>query len=432
LILVSITIVGFYGHVLKRERLSFIDQQVRESASVLLGSELNERKQIDFNEADEIISEELGESRIGKFFLIRNEKNEIVFRSTSASLLDHGDFPQEPQWITAMTEDKFVRILNLRLPRVPNRTLQVGVILDRQLVDPGLVPASSAVFLGLVIAVGLIVGWFASSYLMRPIAELAQFFGEAAQDRFALVRSLPPSLLKSAKADSRDEFRRFVFALNEAIVKIDRGYRSTRLWSYQMAHELKTPLTLIQLQAEKSLAKNPGASEPMAISSEVMRMSETVQAFLSWAELENVSTRGSLFAERVDRVAQKIVERLSPKYPDRLELKIESPGTMLAGASHLEHVVMNLVSNALEYSKGSVEIVVLEDGFFVRDRGSGFPADVLARFGEPFNRIGEKSQRGHGLGLAWVASIARHYGWTLAVNSTPDGSTVTVRHGKNG
>jgi signal transduction histidine kinase len=96
----------------------------------------------------------------------------------------------------------------------------------------------------------------------------------------------------------------------------------------------------------------------------------------------------------------------------------------LAGLNHLEQVMMNLVANALAYSNGSVVIEIFDAGFSVKDEGPGFPEDVLERVGEPFNR---DSKTGHGLGLAWVATIARFYGWALDVQSTPSGSTVTIK-----
>jgi len=113
LITVIIGSIYFYSLLLERERHLLIDQQVRETAAALVDSELGDLRQIDFERADEIISDELGETRIGKFFIIRNAQGEIIFESASAKLLPVIDVPKDPRWFTIKEKGKFIRGLNL-------------------------------------------------------------------------------------------------------------------------------------------------------------------------------------------------------------------------------------------------------------------------------------------------------------------------------
>ena len=420
-----------YSVFLREERLALIDQQVRDTATALLDSELGEPRVVDFDRADAIISDELGESRIGKFFVIRNGKSEIVYESASAKLLPIAEIPRDQQWFQINKNGKFIRGLNLKLPRVNDRTLQVGLLLDESILNPGY----SANFLAaLFLAISLsafVVSYLLTTYLMRPIARLGAFIDEAtkASRKRVLLPVVPAKLLKNHAPDSRDEFIQVVVGLGALIERINKNYQMSRLWTYQMAHELKTPLSRANLELER-LQREHQLSDPELAEwrAEGQRMSETINSFLGWAELENSSQPIGLFRVSLNATAAEIAERLDPQ---RVRTEFEGEAIVVANRHHVEQLLQNLVQNALLYSPGAVTIRIQPGGLCVEDEGPGLGEDVTQRLGEPFNRGGRatKNGKGHGLGLAWVVSICKLYDWELSFSGAAhsDGSQVVVK-----
>lgn len=436
LTIVSAGTVGFHSLFLYQERMAHIDQQVRETAAALIDSELGDLRRIDFEHADQIISDELGENRIGKFFIIRNQAGATIFESTSAKVLPIAEVPRHPQWLTIEGKGQFIRVLNLGLPRVPDRTLQVGLVIDEALLEPRYLSRKSLVFIGSVVSLGLLVSWFLTSTLLRPIRKLEGFISEAAA-KSSTTGTLPaiPAEIKGRRVDnSRDEFQRLLAGLDRLIERINRNHKLSRFWTYQMAHELKTPLAIIGVELEKGTQTGTIAPETAnAIEHETRRISNTVNSFLSWAELENSERPRDLYANRVGKIALEAHERLRHAGTDRLRCAVERDFYVLANPQHLEQAIMNLVVNALAYSPESepVEIRVDDSSLTVTDRGRGIPQSVLDRMGEPFNRGGESSlgatsinnlTKSHGLGLAWVRSLARIYGWRFDLETGPNGT----------
>jgi hypothetical protein len=142
-ILVAFASMAIHGWLVREERLALIDQQVRDTASALLDSELMDLRLVQIEEVEDILTEELGETRIGKFFVIRDGNGQVVYESASAKVLPLLEVPQDPQWITIQEKGQYIRALNLRLPRIQNRSMQVGVVLDSNLLSAIPPPAPS-------------------------------------------------------------------------------------------------------------------------------------------------------------------------------------------------------------------------------------------------------------------------------------------------
>lgn len=179
LTITSVSVIVLHAAFLRRERLTLIDQQVRATATALFNSELSDLRKFSIEHVDDIISEELGESRFGKFFIVRNSKGDIIFESSSAKFLPRKDIPRNNTWITLETEENFIRVLNLKLPRIPDRTLQVGVVWTSELVHPKYFSFSTLVLFLAVLGVGSIASLFLTSFLLRPIARLSDHISVA-------------------------------------------------------------------------------------------------------------------------------------------------------------------------------------------------------------------------------------------------------------
>ncbi len=426
--------VFLYSIYLKQERIAFIDQQVRETATAIVESELADMRKFDFDQAEEIISDELGESRIGKFFIIKNDRGEILYESSSAALLPIKNLSSDEQWFELVTNEMYIRGLNLKLPRFPDRTLQVGLVLDESLVNPDYLSRNTLTFMMVVVLFGLVSSFLLTSFLLRPISQLATFLSNVAvaSRQQVILPPIPDPLSKNSRLDSHDEFKRVIAGLSALINKVNRNYQFSRLWAHQMAHELKTPLSLAQIEIERLQKRLQIPSEDLkALSSENLKMAETINSFLGWAELENASSAKNVFRCNIATVFEKTINRLQNE-SDLIEMTILEEAIFIANPQHVEQLVQNILKNALTHARPNahLKICITEKGFSVKDNGPGIPAEVLSRLGEPFNRgnSAQTEREGHGLGLAWITSICRLYNWKINFNSSPNETEVTVEN----
>ncbi|MBX3020222.1 MAG: HAMP domain-containing histidine kinase [Bdellovibrionales bacterium] len=436
--MISVVVVGttvLHGKFLRREKEALIDQQVRETATALLDSELGDLRKVEFEKVESILSEELGENRIGKFFVIRNNAGEILFESAGAKLLPISELPRKPRWITIQEKGKYIRLLNLSLPKIPDRTLQVGLVIGQELLSPGYFSRANLFFTAAIMLGGLFLAWMLTTMLMRPISWLSNFIGLAAQDSGQKLELPPlPKDLKSfvTKSNSKDELVGLLAGFENLIERVNRDYKMSRVWSYQMAHELKTPMALIE--AKITEGQRLGAiKDPLAkdILMEVFEISETITAFLAWAELENSTGQKRLFVVSIAKVLQGLRQRFEVTFPGRIEIRITEDFNVMTNIQHLEHAVGNIILNALIYSTLETKVVIESSANSIRvhDLGSGIPTTVVERLGEPFNKGSHSTlseSKGHGLGLALVQSICRIYEWRLNISTGSNGSCVSI------
>ncbi|RYZ69690.1 MAG: HAMP domain-containing histidine kinase [Proteobacteria bacterium] len=399
---------------------------------------MGDLRKINFDQADRIISEELGQNRIGKFFVIRNEKGQVLYQSSTTLRLLINDIPKEPQWVDIYSKGKYARVLNLRLPSINDRTLQVGLIVDENILTPRYFSMATLLLVGSVLILGFIGTLFLTSLVIRPMAQLERFVTEIADQSKSQpqIPSVPQSLLATASPKSRDEFERTVAGLNLLIDKVNRNYRFSRLWAYQMAHELKTPLAILNLEIERLQKTNSSShldlnSNFEAVTAESTKISETINSFLSWAELENSGQQKHLFVNKLGSVSRNLAARLGVAFGERLQCEVETDPTIIANPHHLEQLITNLTTNALNYSDATSPVLmrVKDRTLSVQDFGKGISKDVLERIGEPFNRgdLGASNRKGHGLGLAWVKSICRLYDWPIEIATSDHGTTILVK-----
>lgn len=435
LTIVTIATLSLHNFFLQRERLSLIDQQVREAAVILIESDLGELRTPDIHRAEDIISEELGDNRIGKFFIIRKSSGEILFKSSSANLLPFNEIPEQDQWVTLQSEEKFIRVLNLKVPRIPDRTLQIGLVIDKKIVSQNLFATKNILFITVEILLGLVVALLLTSALLRPIQQLTYFIKRAAEaaGKPTLIPEMPDRLKPSSNKKSNDEFQVLVTVLDLLINRVNEGYKNFRHWTFQMAHELKTPTSTISILLENALMQNNiNKDVEQSISNEIARISNTITAFLSWAEVENAQKPPRLHANRISFVLADIVEQLKIKYPERIQLHFETDFFVFSNPHHLEQSLRNTIENALSYSTDKVDVYIKVTSIEVKDYGKGIPIEVLERIGEPFNRgqVTIKNKGHHGLGLAWIHSVAKLYNWRLKIASNKLGTSVEIEFEK--
>jgi two-component system sensor histidine kinase QseC len=434
--LTTVSVTAIFSYFSYQERLNLVDKRIRSLALSLVNSELGKIREVNFEIADQLISRELGEERIGKLFIMRNKSDEILYQSATAALL-HSEIPREQQWVSIEAEGRFIRVLNLDLPEWPDRFLQVGLIMEPgfkqwHIISPRLAACIALVFLFVLgISAGL------TAVLFSPIRQLKTHF-EALTSSLNRQRELEPLPIafapyREASWSQSDEFSRLVGVVEQLIDRINANYKMTRSWSLQMAHELKTPLTILRAEVERQTAKGPlgnEASESML--AEIEKVSETVSLFLDWADLENSNReRHSIHAVHLDSLVLDTKRRMDLLFPDRVTVKVDGESLVLASPLHVDQLVNNLVVNSLKFSpeKETVSVEVRERELIVEDKGPGIPKQVIERLGQPFNfgqNTYQSKSRGSGLGLAWVKTITRIYGWDLDIQTTGQGTKIRI------
>jgi nitrogen fixation/metabolism regulation signal transduction histidine kinase len=213
----------------------------------------------------------------------------------------------------------------------------------------------------------------------------------------------------------------------------------------RLAHEIKNPLTPIQLSAErirhKYLVKLPESERETldratrTISEQVESMKSMVNAFSNYAQQKQMQPEPL----DLNQLVRDVVELHKDKdSPIRMKLALDDTlPELLADRGRLRQVLNNLLANARDALRDSekpvlqIETHVIHEGelgyaeLVVQDNGSGFPLDLLDRVFEPYVTSKEK---GNGLGLAIVKRIVEEHGGTLwAENSAAGGARVTIR-----
>lgn len=134
LILAAVGINFVHNYFFKNQRLRLIDRQIEESSALLLRSS-------DFLKAinnplsiEECITKVLASARIGKVFVLRDARGNILYQSFNVSLLK-ADLPISPKWIMVESEDMFTRIKNVQVPGKSKYVLQVGLVLNQNFLN---------------------------------------------------------------------------------------------------------------------------------------------------------------------------------------------------------------------------------------------------------------------------------------------------------
>ncbi len=421
-------ILLYYFH---SERLSYIDDQIRQTATAIIDSKLLELKTYDYEKAVEIISEELGPDSVDKFFIVRNEQTgEILFQTQNIERLEV-NIDRKPLWVTLSLPKYFVRLVNLDLPRVPNRTMQVGVITDAKSMSLVYVSKTTWMMVALILSLMLVLTWGLSSYLFSAIHSLALYINSVTKsfEANADLPAMPMSLeVGAGPVPHGDEFLNLLAVLKGMVEKINVNRKFMKTWSFQMAHELKTPLTILNRDFEL-VTQRYGVDQDTKneIQANIDKISETISGFLSWAETVSSRQVDNLYAVHVDRVWQQEELNFEKVFSGRIRLLPSKDFLVLCNPLHLEQVIRNLVGNALKYSEGAVEVQFSDLELIVKDHGPGIPDEVLGRLGAPFNKgLGSGPVGGVGLGLAWVKTICEIYSWELHWDNS-GGTTARVR-----
>ncbi len=294
----------------------------------------------------------------------------------------------------------------------------------------------NAIWAGTLIAagVGVLVALWLASRIVKPVVRLTEATRAVAQGQ-------PAPLVPESGNDEVAELSR---AFNRMAIRLAKEHEQRRRLFAAIAHELRTPLSVIQGTLEGILDRvlDPTPERVAALHSQSLLLGRLITDLrdLSLAQAGHLP----LNRRRIDisGVVRETVEALSPLADERVVgLRIELPDSTLAPVQadpdRMRQVVQNLVENALRNTPPGGEVrVTLRDGngdgvhLLVADSGRGIGPEDLPHIFEHFYRTDEgraRSSGGTGMGLAIVKSLVEAHGGQVSVGSALGaGSTFTV------
>jgi len=286
----------------------------------------------------------------------------------------------------------------------------------------------------LVVLVGALGGWSLSRSALKPIdAVIAIAERRTAQN---MDERMP-------EHDVDDELGRLIRTLNRTADRVTASFEQIKNFSWNVAHELKTPLTILRGEAELALAGPQTAEEAQRLSTtyleETVRLSGIVDDLLTLAQADAGRAHVDRQPVRVEALIEDLrddAEILAAEKNLKVELGENAPAIVLGDAARLRRLFRSLLANAVRYtdSGGTIRIRSRREGDSVRisveDTGIGIPAGSLPLIFDRFYRADPARSRergGSGLGLSLARWIAESHGGTITAESAVGrGSTFTV------
>lgn len=217
-----------------------------------------------------------------------------------------------------------------------------------------------------------------------------------------------------------------VHAVNEALDRLEAGYRAQREFTADMAHELRTPLAIMRARVDSL----EDAAMRQSLQNDIVNMTRTVNQVLDIAELEAFVVDGGSKAD-LQAVCADAVAFMAPlAVNDGKTIALtgaETPVWVRGHAEALFRAVRNLIENAIRHSPtgGTVEVDVATDGTVrVLDEGPGVPLSERETIFKRFWRRDRSRPESRGLGLAIVTRVAAAHDGTITVQDRPQGGSV--------
>ncbi len=252
---------------------------------------------------------------------------------------------------------------------------------------------------------------------LRPLDDLA---GQVSTRTAANLTRLPETGLP-------DEVLPLARALNNLLDRLDRALDFERRFTADAAHELRTPLAAIQVQAQVALASATDEDRRHALEQVLAgtrRGTRLVEQLLRLARLDPLASPPD--AHPIDLAG--LLVGIANEYPEASRPRIDAAaGTRITGNADLLAVaIRNLVDNAIRHVSPGHHVDLTVDTtegieLHVDDDGPGVPTDELARLGERFYRGRDRLGEGSGLGLAIARRIAELHGASLCPRNRPEG-----------
>ena len=276
---------------------------------------------------------------------------------------------------------------------------------------------------------GGVLAYFVSGRALKPLRAFAAQVERVQPDNLSEIR---------LNEDAPAELQRCSASFNDMVARLGEGFSAQRQFTGNAAHELRTPLALMQAQIELFVSEQPTSQPQTAelldlLQEETERMSRMTKVLLEMSELRSVPCEDDI---ELGPLSEEVLTDLAP-LAEHKDIALNcSGGALIIGSDTLLYrLVFNLVENAIRYSRpGSTVNVFICDNdshvlLRVEDQGPGIPKQYRESIFQPFFRVDKSRSRaygGAGLGLALVWEIATLHGGTAEVESSSENGTVML------
>ena len=275
-----------------------------------------------------------------------------------------------------------------------------------------------------------ILAYFVSGRALKPLRSFASQVEQVQLNNLADMR---------IDEDAISEFRQLSRSFNQMLERLNNAFAAQRQFTGNAAHELRTPLALMQAQLELFSAEHPDVLPETAefltlLREQTERLTQMTKTLLEMSNLQQVARNEHI---QLAPMIEEIFTDLAPlAEKNDIALEVEGDGAMIGSDALIYRLLFNLTENAVKYNRhgGSVRVTVSQESekllIRVSDTGRGIPEEFQRSIFQPFFRVDKSRSReygGAGLGLSLVWEIAELHGGSVRVTKSSDkGTTIAV------
>mgnify|MGYP001438122730 FL=1 len=288
---------------------------------------------------------------------------------------------------------------------------------------------NSLIITVLLALLGGVATYFISGHALRPIREFSDKIEEVQ------AQNLSDSRIEE---NNVKELNQLGISYNKMLERLSEAFEIQRQFTANAAHELRTPLALMQVQLDLyNSASHPGNDADTLqtikmVTEQNDKLNRMVKTLLDMSELQTVGRDDKIILDAIVEEVLADLEPLAVEKNIKLIGKCED-ATMIGSDILIYRLVYNLVENAIKYNHplGQVTVTAYQRNkhvyLSVEDTGSGIPKELRERVFEPFFRVDKSRSRelgGVGLGLALVHEIVRVHDGSICIKSGKTGGTI--------
>lgn len=288
---------------------------------------------------------------------------------------------------------------------------------------------NSLIITVLLALLGGVVTYFISGHALRPIREFSDKIEEVQAQNLSVSR---------IEENNVKELNQLGISYNKMLERLSEAFEIQRQFTANAAHELRTPLALMQVQLDLyNSASHPGNDADTLqtikmVTEQNDKLNRMVKTLLDMSELQTVGRDDKIILDAIVEEVLADLEPLAVEKNIKLIGKCEN-ATMIGSDILIYRLVYNLVENAIKYNHplGQVTVTAYQRNkhvyLSVEDTGSGIPKELRERVFEPFFRVDKSRSRelgGVGLGLAFVREIVRVHDGSICIKSGKTGGTI--------
>ena len=288
---------------------------------------------------------------------------------------------------------------------------------------------NSLIITVLLALLGGVVTYFISGHALRPIREFSDKIEEVQ------AQNLSDSRIEE---NNIKELNQLGISYNKMLERLSDAFEMQRQFTANAAHELRTPLALMQVQLDLYNSDSHPGNDADTLQTIKMvteqndKLNRMVKTLLDMSELQTVGRDDKIVLDAIVEEVLADLEPLAQEKNIKLIGKCED-ATMIGSDILIYRLVYNLVENAIKYNHplGQVTVTAYQRKkhvyLSVEDTGSGIPKELRERVFEPFFRVDKSRSRelgGVGLGLALVREIVRVHDGSICIKSGKTGGTI--------